>query len=106
MVGKVSHVWRIFDSLALLHAYPRFTHQLYVFLDKSVEVSEPNHHFPNCPIQTKPNQIMFNNVDMTNLVTNSNDEEVTIPSGYYTIGEIIAILNTMTDTVISISTSF
>ena len=52
-----------------------------------------------------PNQVMFNNVDTTNVVTNTNDEEVTIPPGYYTIGEIIAILNTMNDdTTFSIST--
>ena len=52
-----------------------------------------------------PYQSMFNNVDSTNVITNSNDEEVTIHPGYYTIGEIIAILNTMTDnTMFSIST--
>ena len=51
-----------------------------------------------------PNQVMFNNVDSTNVVTNSNDEELTIPPGYYTIGQIIAIFNTMTDTTFSIST--
>ena len=51
-----------------------------------------------------PNQVMFNNVDSTNGVTNSNDEELTIPPGYYTIGQIIAILNTMTDTTFSLST--
>ena len=51
-----------------------------------------------------PNQVMFNNVDSTNVVTNTNDEELTIPPGYYTIGQIIAILNTMTDTMFSIST--
>ena len=51
-----------------------------------------------------PNQVMFNNVDSTNVVTNSNDEEPTIPHGYYTIGQIIAILNTMTDITFSIST--
>ena len=50
-----------------------------------------------------PNQVMFNNVDSTNVVTNLNDEELTIPHGYYTIGQIIAILNTMTDTTFSIS---
>ena len=44
-----------------------------------------------------PYQGIFNNVDSTNVAANSNDEEVTIPSSYYTIGEIIAILNTMTD---------
>ena len=51
----------------------------------------------------RSNQVMFNNVDSTNVVTNSNDEELTIPPGYYTIGQIIAILNTMTDTTFSIS---
>ena len=38
-----------------------------------------------------------------NVVTNSNDEERTIPPGNYTITEIIAMLNTMTDTTFSIS---
>ena len=47
---------------------------------------------------------MFNNVDFINVVRNTNDEELTIPPGYYTIGQIIAILNTMTDTAFSIST--
>ena len=47
---------------------------------------------------------MFNNVDSTNVVTNSIDKELTIPPGYYTITHIIAILNTMTDTTFSIST--
>ena len=44
----------------------------------------------------KESQAMFNNVDTTNVITNSNDEEVTIPPGYYTLSEIIALLNTMT----------
>ena len=48
---------------------------------------------------------MFNNVDSTNVVTNTNNEEVTIPPGYYSIGKIIVILNTMTDdSTFSIST--
>ena len=47
---------------------------------------------------------MFNNVDTTNLVTNSGGEEVTISPGYYTLSEIIAILNTMTNTSFSITT--
>ena len=38
------------------------------------------------------------------MVTNTNGEEVTIPPGYYTIGEIIAFLNTMTNITFSIST--
>ena len=48
---------------------------------------------------------MFNNVDTTNVITNSNDETVTIPAGYYTLSEIIALLNTMTDTLFSIFTN-
>ena len=51
-----------------------------------------------------PNQVMFNNLDSTNVVTNSNDEKLMIPPGYYTITEIIAILNTMTNTTFLIST--
>ena len=46
---------------------------------------------------------MFNNVDTTNIVTNSGGEEVTISHGNYTLSEIIAILNTMTNTSFSIS---
>ena len=46
---------------------------------------------------------MFNNVDSTNVVMNSNDEERTIPPGYYAIGQIIAILNNLADTTFSIS---
>ena len=52
----------------------------------------------------RPNQVMFNNVDTTNIVTNSGGEEVTFLPGYYTLSEIIAILNTMTNTSFSIST--
>ena len=47
---------------------------------------------------------MFNNVDTINVVTNSNGEEVTISLGYYTLSEIIAILNTMKNTSFYIST--
>ena len=46
---------------------------------------------------------MFDNVDSNNVVANTNDEEVTIPPGFYTIAEIIAMPNTMTDTTFSIS---
>ena len=52
----------------------------------------------------RPNQVMFNNVDTINVVTNSGGEEVTISPGYYTLSEIIAILNTMTNTSFSIFT--
>ena len=47
---------------------------------------------------------MFNNVDSTNVVTNTNGEEATISPGYYTLSEIIAILNTMINTAFPIST--
>ena len=49
-------------------------------------------------------QAMFNNVDQVNVVTNTNGESVTIDPGYYTLSEIIAILNTMSNTTFSIST--
>ena len=52
----------------------------------------------------KPNQVMFNNVDSTNVETNTNGEEVTISPSYYTMSEIITILNTMINTTFSIST--
>ena len=52
----------------------------------------------------RPNPVMFNNVDTANVITNTNGEEVTIPPGYDSFGEIIAILNTTTHTTVSIST--
>ena len=52
----------------------------------------------------RPSQVMLNNVNSINVLTNTNDEKRRIPIGYYSIGEIIAILNTMTDTPFSIST--
>ena len=47
---------------------------------------------------------IINNVDTANVARNNNDEEVTILPGFYSIGEIIAILNTMTNTTFPIST--
>ena len=46
---------------------------------------------------------MFNYVDIIHVVTNSNDVIETIPPGYYTISEIIAMVNTMADITFSIS---
>ena len=63
-----------------------------------------NPYITSINILFRPNQVMFNNVDMTNIVTNSGGEEVTISPGYYTLSEIIAILNTITNTSFSIST--
>ena len=55
-------------------------------------------------VLSKPNQVMFNIVDSINVVTNTNGEEITISPDYYTLTEIIAILNTMINTTFSIST--
>ena len=63
-----------------------------------------NPYITSMNILYRPNQVMFNNVDTTNIVTNSGGEEVTISPGYYTLSEIIAILDTMTNTSFSIST--
>ena len=63
-----------------------------------------NPYITSMTVLFTPNQVMFNNVDSANVATNSNDEELTIPPGYYAIGLIIAILNNMTDTTFSIST--
>ena len=46
---------------------------------------------------------MFNNMDMINVVTNTNNEEQTISPGFYSIAEIIDMLNNMFDTTFSIS---
>ena len=43
-------------------------------------------------------------MDSTNVVTNINGEEITISPGYYTLSEVIAILNTMINTTFSITT--
>ena len=71
-------------------------------MDQPLQVSEPLHHYMT--VLFRPKQVMFNNVDSTNVVTISNDKELTILPGYYTIGQIIAILTIMTDTTFSIST--
>ena len=84
LVNRVSH--------ALFHANQGYTSQRFVFVGQSVQVQESLH--TSMTVLFRPNQVMFNNVDSTNVVTNSNDEELTIPHGYYTIGQIIAILNT------------
>ena len=62
-----------------------------------------NPYITSITVLFRPNPVMLNNVNSTNVVTNSNDEELTIPHGYYTIGQIIAILNIMIDTTFSIS---
>ena len=64
-----------------------------------------NPYITSMTVLFHPNGSMFNNVDTTNVITNSNDETVTIPAGYYTLSEIIAMLNTMTETLFSISTN-
>ena len=63
-----------------------------------------NPYITSMTVLFRSNQVMFNNVDTTNIVTNSGGEEDTISPGYYTLSEIIAILNTITNTSFSIST--
>ena len=63
-----------------------------------------NPYITSMNILFRPNQVMLNNVDTTNVVTKRGSEEVTISPGYYTLSEIIAILNIMTNTSFSIST--
>ena len=63
-----------------------------------------NPYITSMNILFRPIQVMFHNVDTTNVVTNSGGEEVTISPGYYTLSEIIVILNTRTNTSFSIST--
>ena len=63
-----------------------------------------NPYITSMNILFRPNQVMFNNVDTTNVVTNRGGEEVMISPSYYTLSEIISILNTMTNTSFSIST--
>ena len=70
----------------------------------SIITSSWNPYITSMTVLFRPNQVMFNNVDTTNVVTNSSGEEVTISPGYYTLSEIIAILNTLTNTSFSIST--
>ena len=63
-----------------------------------------NPYITSITVLFRPNQVMFSNVDTINVVTNNSGEEVTISPVYYTLSEIIAILNTMTNTSFSIST--
>ena len=72
----------------------------------SILTSSKNPFITAMSVLFKPNQgeAMFNNMDSMNVVINTYGEEVTISPGYYTLSEIIAILNTMTNTTFSIST--
>ena len=87
----------------LLHAHPRLTHQRHFRMDQPYKYQNPTITF--ITVLFRFNQVMFNNVDTTNVVTNSNDEQVTIHPGYYTIGEIISMLNSMPDTTFSMFTN-
>ena len=39
---------------ALLQTHSKFTHQHYIRMEQSKQVSKPNHHFHHCPVQTTP----------------------------------------------------
>ena len=89
-------------NYSLLHVHPRLP------TNGTFEWINP-HKYRNPTITSKSvrfrlNHVMFIFVDTTNVVTNINDEEVTIPHESYTIGEIIVMLNPMTETTFSIST--
>ena len=90
------------DSSWVFHAHPRFIYEWYIWMDKPAQVQESPYYFLYCSVQTR--QAMFNIVGTTNEVTNTNDEERTIPPCFYVIGEIITFLNIMTDIPFSIST--
>ena len=96
------HIYGKERGYTLLYTHSKFTHQRLVRMDQSV--SDRNPTIPSMTVLFRPIQVMFNNVDMINVVTNSNDKERTIPLGYYTIDEIIVILSIMTDSTFSIST--
>ena len=97
-----SNARRIFYSPTLLHAHPRLTNQRLLHLDQPIQVSESLHHFHDCPVQIQSSHVK--QCGMTNVITNSNDEKAIIPPEYFSMGEIIAMLSTMTDTTFSIST--
>ena len=74
----------------------------HVPLGQPVQVSEPNHHFHDCPVSTwscHVRQRGFYECGNEFQWRGANDSP-----GYYTIGEIIAVLNTMTDPTLSIFT--
>lgn len=70
-------------------------------MDQLLKVSEP--YIISMNVLFLLNQVLFNSMETNNIKTNTNGEEVTISPRCYTIGEIIAILNTMTHTTFSIS---
>ena len=41
------------------------------------------------------NNLIFNNIDQTNMVSNDKGESVTFEKGFYSLSQIIDILNTM-----------
>ena len=48
-----------------------------------------NPNITSMTVLFRPQKNMFSNVDLTNVITNSNDEELTTPHGYYTFPEFI-----------------
>ena len=72
-------------------------------MDQPEQVQTPLNYLYDCVVQTR--QTMFSNVESTtNVVTNTNDEQRTIPPGYYTIGDIIVMLNAITHSPFSMYT--
>ena len=73
------HIYGKERGHTLLYTHSKYTHQRHVRMDQSV--SDRNPTIPSMTVLLRPNLVMFNNVDMINVVTNSNDEERTIPLG-------------------------
>ena len=86
----------------VFHTHPRLTHQERILWISPYKFRDPT--ITSITDLFRSNQVMFNNVNTTNVVTNISDEEQTFPPGFYTMAEIIAMLNTMTVTVLSIFT--
>ena len=63
-----------------------------------------NPYITNMKVKVNPITACIWNCDNTNVVRNRNGEVVYIPQGYHSLGEIIALINEMTYTSISINT--
>ena len=71
---RMNNVRENIGHSTLLHAQWMFIHQQYVRMDRPVQVSEPNHHFHHCPVQTQ-----LSNVVKTILLTMSSIGNVRTP---------------------------
>ena len=87
--------WKWETVSLLLLAHSRFTYKQLLHLDQPVQVSEPLYHFHDCPAQTQSSHAHQRGHDHCyhKLEWWGGNN----PLWYYTICEIIVMLNTMTD---------